>query len=339
MREAAYYEARDDGKAACLLCPHHCLIAPGKAGLCRVRVNRNGRLETANYGEITSAAVDPVEKKPLYQFYPGHLVLSLGTWGCNLQCRFCQNWEIAHGGARGSVFTPEQVVDEALAAKERYGNCIGLAFTYSEPSVWYEFVRDTAALAREKGLVNVLVTNGFLEEEPLKELLPFIDAMNIDVKAFTDEYYRRTCRGFLKPVLRTVELAAPHCHVELTTLLVTGLNDSPEEIDLLVDWVASVDHDIPLHFSRYFPNYRMDLPSTPVDTMRRAWETARAKLTYVYLGNMRDGDAEHTYCPGCGKAVIERVGFQVQAVHLTEENRCAFCGFPVRITGKARVND
>ncbi|MDI6710986.1 MAG: AmmeMemoRadiSam system radical SAM enzyme [Thermoanaerobacterales bacterium] len=335
VREAAYYEVREKGKVACLLCPNRCVIAPGKAGICRVRFNRDGRLEARNYGEVTSLAMDPIEKKPLYQFYPGHWILSLGTWGCNLHCRFCQNWEIAHGEPESVAVAPERVVDMALAERDRH--CIGLAFTYSEPSVWYEFVRDTAVLAREKGLVNVLVTNGFLEEEPLKELLPYVDAMNIDVKAFTDEYYRRTCRGFLKPVLRTVELAAPRCHVELTTLLVTGLNDSPEEITRLVDWVAGVDRNIPLHFSRYFPNYRLNLPATPPETMRRAWTIARERLSYVYLGNMRDGEAESTYCPQCGKAVIERDGYLVHAVHLTEDNRCAFCGFAVHVTGKARV--
>ncbi|MEW6726428.1 AmmeMemoRadiSam system radical SAM enzyme [Desulforudis sp. 1088] len=335
MRHAEFYEGRDDNKVSCLLCPNRCVIAPGKTGVCRVRRNVDGKLVAANYGMVTSFAMDPIEKKPLYQFYPGHWILSVGTMGCNLHCRFCQNWEIAHGEPHGTQVSPEQIVE--VAAEERSRHCVGVAFTYSEPSVWYEFVYDTAVLSREAGLKNVLVTNGYLEAEPLDKLLPYVDAMNIDVKAFTDDYYRKVCAGFLQPVKRTVETAAKRCHVELTTLLVTGLNDSPEEVEELVSWIASVDPDIPLHFSRYFPNYRMDLPPTPEKTMRRAWEIARSKLNYVYIGNMRDGKANDTYCPNCKETVIKREGYLVTDVNL-KGGECAFCGYALKIEGEARTN-
>ncbi|MBO8129504.1 MAG: AmmeMemoRadiSam system radical SAM enzyme [Peptococcaceae bacterium] len=337
MHKAAFFAQKEGGKVSCLLCPQKCIIEDQKRGVCRVRQNIGGELFTLNYGEITSYALDPIEKKPLYHFYPGHNIFSIGTFGCNLHCRFCQNWEIAHGDASTVKVTPGHLVSLAREAAEQHS--IGLAYTYSEPWVWYEFVYDTAVSAREAGLKNVLVTNGFIEEEPLKKLLPYIDAMNIDVKAFTDDFYRKLCTGRLDPVLRTVGLAAGRCHLEVTTLLVTGRNDDPSEIAQLVDWLASVDKDIPLHFSRYFPNYRMQEPGpTPVKTMQRAYDIAREKLTYVYLGNIRDEKGAHTYCPQCGKRVIKRNIYLIQEVFIDDNNRCRFCGFQLNIVGKARVN-
>ncbi|MEW5762954.1 MAG: AmmeMemoRadiSam system radical SAM enzyme [Bacillota bacterium] len=336
MREALFFTPRDDRKVACLLCPQRCVIAPGKTGVCRQRRNVDGTLYTLNYAAVSSAALDPVEKKPLYHFYPGHTIFSVGTVGCNLHCRFCQNWEIAHGDAPTTVITPEELVRLAREEAAR-GPCVGIAYTYNEPLIWYEYVHDAAVLARRAGLKNVLVTNGFVEEEPFAKLLPYIDAMNIDVKSFTDDYYRKICGGRLEPVLRTVERAVKYCHVELTTLVVTGLNDGPEEIGRLVDWIAGLDPAIPLHFSRYFPRYRMETPATPIATLRQARAIAQKKLHHVYLGNVDDPEAGHTYCPRCGQAVIERLGYLVRAVRL-EGNRCARCGEPLNIVGEARVN-
>ncbi|MEW5897774.1 MAG: AmmeMemoRadiSam system radical SAM enzyme [Bacillota bacterium] len=331
MREALFYEKKEDGRVFCRLCPRLCTIRPGHTGFCRVRQNQDGVLCALNYGRCTAAALDPIEKKPLYHFYPGSSIYSLGTLGCNLHCGFCQNWEIAHGDPHTFAITPREAVETALAYQNGRSDCVGIAYTYSEPFMWYEFVFDTARLAREKGLKNVLVTNGYINPEPLEEILPFIDALNIDVKGFRDEYYRRTCAGRLAPVRRTVELTHSRCHVELTTLLVPGLNDSPEEIGGLVDWVAGLNKEIPLHFSRYFPHYKMDLPPTPLETLRRAAGTAREKLRYVYVGNAPQLKMEDTFCPQCGLKLIERYAYTVKIAGLMDDNRCRRCGFTVRL--------
>jgi pyruvate formate lyase activating enzyme len=245
--------------------------------------------------------VDPIEKKPLYHFYPGWEILSLGTIGCNLHCSFCQNWTLSRSeGEQGmESIAPAELLQILRSRPVR--EQLGIAYTYNEPTVWYEFVLETSQLMVENGYKNVLVTNGLIKSKPLEELLPFIHALNIDVKAFREEFYRRYCKGRgLKEVLQTVEQALPRCHVELTYLIITSLNDSREEIDSFASWVASIDKEIPVHFSRYFPNYRMDLPPTPLETMRRAWETAKEKLSYVYLGNVMDQERSATSCPSCG---------------------------------------
>lgn len=332
MHEAFYYEKKEQNLTACRLCPKLCTIREGKSGFCRVRQNREGTLYATNYGKVTSYGLDPIEKKPLYHFYPGSFILSFGTVGCNLRCGFCQNWSIAHGDPRTTDLAPDQVVEMAQQQVDRGYPNVGIAYTYSEPFMWYEFVWDTARLAQKAGLKNVLVTNGYVSETPLREILPFIDAMNIDVKGFTDDYYRKNCVGRLEPVLRTVEIAHPECHVELTTLLVTGLNDSPEEIGRLVDWVASLDREIPLHFSRYFPNFEMDRPATPLETLRQAGDIAREKLSYVYIGNAPELDGHDTYCPECGKKVISRAGYSARSVGL-DGKKCRNCGKGIRIIG------
>lgn len=227
--------------------------------------------------------MDPIEKKPLYQFNPGRQILSAGSWGCNLRCAFCQNWEIAHGEPGVRRIEPDGLA--ALAAAQGANN-IGVAYTYSEPMVWYEYMKDTAAAVKNRGLKNVLVTNGYIEPGPLSELLPLVDAMNIDLKGFRDDYYGNICGGSLAPVLRTVESATKACHVEVTTLIVTGLNDKPAEIDELSQWLASVNPEIPLHLSRYFPRYKMELPPTPADTLVKLRDAARKHLRFVYIGNM-----------------------------------------------------
>ncbi|MCE5287495.1 MAG: AmmeMemoRadiSam system radical SAM enzyme [Pelosinus sp.] len=283
MRQALYYKQHGD-KVVCGLCPRECSIGEGQAGFCRVRQNKNNILYTMNYARCAAIALDPIEKKPLYHFYPGSLILSLGTWGCNFTCQFCQNWHLAQAQPETTELLPSQAVKEALKLKES-GN-IGLAYTYSEPSVWYEYIFDTAALAKAAGLKNVLVTNGYINEEPLYKLLPYIDAMNIDVKAFQNDFYREYCAGQLSAVKRTVELAARHCHVEITTLIIPGLNETSAEIGQLAKWLASIDPAMPLHLSRYFPQYKMNIPATSKETLIRAQEAAQKYLKYVYLGNV-----------------------------------------------------
>ncbi len=285
IKEAMYYDIIETDKVHCYLCPHNCIIKPGMLGACRARKNIGGRLYSLNYGKVTSVALDPIEKKPLYRFYPGSLILSAGTFGCNLKCSFCQNWTIAHEEADTRDITPSWLVEQAELLKDR-GN-IGIAYTYNEPSIWYEFVYETAGLAKKKGLANVLVTNGFISKQPLRELLPFIDAMNIDVKSYTNEFYKNICKANLENVKETVETAAGACHVEVTTLVIPGLNDSTEEIGEIARWLASISPEIPLHLSRFFPNYKMqDRPPTPKDTLYRARDEARKYLKHVYLGNI-----------------------------------------------------
>ena len=269
----------------CELCFHRCRLEEGQNGLCRARGNRGGQVVPLNYGRLTALALDPIEKKPLRRFHPGSMVLSVGSFGCNLDCPFCQNAGIAGAGEESATqfWSPELLAEEAVRLRSR-GN-IGVAYTYNEPLVGYEYVRDCAALIRQAGMYNVLVTNGTIESEPWKELLPLIDAVNIDLKGFCEGWYR-TLGGDLETVKRAIVLAAGACHVEVTTLIVPGENDGEEEMETLACWLASVGPDIPLHVSRFFPRHRMtDRPATPAETVYRLARIAQAYLRYVYTGN------------------------------------------------------
>jgi len=326
LREADYYEKLDGGVTHCLLCPQDCRVRPGKAGLCRVRENRDGTLYATKYGRCASYAMDPIEKKPLYHFYPGAYVFSLAAFGCNLRCRHCQNWELSQGDGEDVEMSPAQAVETALTWPDRGQSCIGLAYTYSEPLVWIEMVGDTARIAHERGLKNVLVTNGYVNEGPLRDLLPLIDAMNVDVKAFTNDFYQDVCSGRLDPVLAVVEIAhGAGCHVEVTNLLIPGLNDGPDEVERLVLWLSGVSPDIPLHFSRYFPNYKMTRSATPLATIRQAREIALGRLHHVYVGNAWEWGASETLCPFCGQALIRRNGYKADASGLNGR-ACRNCG-------------
>jgi pyruvate formate lyase activating enzyme len=294
-----------------------------------VRQNVGGTLRTLNYGQVSSAHLDPIEKKPLFHFHPGSLIYSLGTVGCNLACSFCQNWSISQEVVPTQSVRPEQVV---AAAREQRGN-IGIAYTYNEPFIWYEFVLDTARLAKGAGLSNVLVTNGYVNEEPLRELLPHIDAMNIDVKSVGETFYRELCRGRPEPPRRTAETAREAgCFVEVTNLVIPNWNDSEGDLQGLIDWVAGMGVDVPLHFSRYHPDYKLTEPATPTATLTKAREMALEKLRYVYLGNIWLPGGENTVCPGCSKVVVERSGFAVAQIAV-KDGRCQFCGEGIPIAG------
>lgn len=283
MKEALYYEKLGGGIVRCHLCPQECRIAPGARGGCGVRKNEAGTLCSEVYGRTTGISLDPIEKKPLYRFHPGEYILSLGTKGCNLHCAFCQNWHISQDPA----VPTEPVTAADVIARAKAAGSFGIAYTYNEPFIWYEFVLETARAAKKAGLANVLVTNGFVNLPPLEEMLPVIDAMNIDLKSFNDEFYRKVCGARLAPVLEVIKRSVRSCHVELTTLVIPTLNDSDDELTRLVDWIAeNAGREVPLHLSRYFPCYRMDLPPTPLETLRRAERIARAKLAHVYLGNV-----------------------------------------------------
>ena len=272
--------------AACPVCPHHCRLMDGQYGRCGARKNENGKIICDNYGKVTALALDPIEKKPLRHFFPGSMILSVGSYGCNLSCPFCQNHEISMARSENTgwrMMRPEELADLAEDCRGR-GN-IGVAFTYNEPLAGYEFVRDTACLVHERGMKNVLVTNGTAKLPVLEELLPYIDAMNIDLKGFTEEYYRKL-GGSLETVKEFIRRAAKECHVELTTLIVPGENDSAEEMEREAEWIASVDSEIVLHVTRFFPRYRMtDRKATDVEEVYRLRDAAGKYLKYVYTGN------------------------------------------------------
>lgn len=319
--ECRYYE-RTDGKLRCRLCPFNCVIAEGACGHCSVRCNEDGRLWARNYGRITAANLDPIEKKPLYHFHPGSLILSLGSFGCNLRCQFCQNWNISQGAPPSQLLLPTQAVQLAKDTL-REGN-IGIAYTYNEPLISFEYLMDTGQLVREAGMVNVLVTNGIVEPEPLEELLPLVDAMNVDIKGIRPDFYRRLCGGDGLAARRTVELAWGRCHVEVTNLIIPGENDSDEDLRDLFEWAASVSRRLPLHLSRYHPDYNMNNPPTPSATLRRAYDMARERLDFVYVGNIHMDGTTDTLCPACGVMAVKRSGYNARA--LTKDGRCSSCG-------------
>lgn len=315
----------DDKSVRCELCLHNCVIYENKTGACKARKNVGGVLYSLNYGEITSIALDPIEKKPLYHFYPGSSIISVGTWGCNFKCGFCQNWEISQQKPYYvKTITPRELIEVALNYIHE-GN-IGIAYTYSEPIVWYEFVYESSQLAKSKGLKNVLVTNGYINEEPLKELGKFIDAMNIDLKAYNNEFYRKVCGGDYENVLKTIKYCVENnIHVEVTTLVIPGENDDKNELEEEFRTLSEISKDIPLHLSRYHPAYKYSLPPTGIDKLVQLYELAKKYLNYVYLGNVWDEKYESTYCPNCGNIVIIRRGYNIKIENLDDEGRCKVC--------------
>ncbi len=326
--EARYYEKLENDRVRCLLCPQTCTIKPGRTGICRIRKNVDGLLIADGYGQVTSMAIDPIEKKPLYHFHPGKPILSIGNNGCNLRCLFCQNCEISQFTAPTREVSPEELVEIA----SRRGS-IGIAFTYAEPMIWIEYVCDCGKLAREKGLKNVLVTNGMINPEPLKELIDVIDAMNIDLKSMNPDFYRRLCGGYRDPVLVTIQTVhAAGIHIELANLLVTGENDSDEDIANLTDWVADLDPEIPVHFSRYFPYYKYDNPPTPMERLEAAYHIARRKLKWIYVGNIPHVEFNSTVCPTCGNVLIRRNRYTVDLPGI-EQRRCSVCAAELPIIG------
>ncbi len=333
MKKASFFTALEDKKVRCELCPHHCVLTEGKRGLCLTRRNIGGELFSLNYCRPVSSHIDPIEKKPLYHFYPGTSIYSCGPNGCTLKCVFCQN----HGIVTEILSTAELTAD-SFANEIIESNTVGVAYTYSEPYIWFETIMEVGERVKMKGLRNVMVTNGFMEPAPLNDLLRVIDAMNIDIKSIRPDFYRQMCKGELEPVLRTCERAKEKCHIEITNLIIPGRNDSSEEIRELTDYIASnLGKDTPLHFSRYFPRYKATYPATPVATLFKAWEIAREKLDYVYVGNVEAGDKADTFCPSCGKKLIKRWGYQIEYSDIAQKNKengriaCASCGFETNI--------
>lgn len=328
MKIAEFWRTTESGKIQCELCPHHCVIAEKKTGLCGIRRVENGRLLAVGYGLLSSMHNDPIEKKPLFHFHPGSAIFSIGGWGCNFACGFCQNWQISQAvNAQAQSFRPDAVVQAALDQ-----NAPGIAYTYNEPLINLEFVRDCAQLARAAGLFNVLVTNGFVEEKPAAELLPLVDALNIDIKSMDESFYKQQCRGALAPVLRFARQArAAGCHVEITSLLIPGLNDSEEQVGRVSAWMAeNLGRFTPLHLSAYHPEYKMDIPSTPPAVLERAFIRCKLDLAYVYMGNVLSSEGQATLCPQCAQELIARQGYAVRIVGIMN-HACLQCGRPVDV--------
>ncbi len=319
MKEALFYTQLKNQKVRCDLCPHNCVISPGNIGICRARKNIDGVLYAINYGETITISIDPMEKKPLYHFHPGKSILSIGPNSCNFSCKFCQNYQSSQLEVPTKTITPNKLVELC-----RSHNCNFVAFTYTEPTTWFEFILDSSKLLKESGIKTVMVTNGFINQEPLEELLPYIDAMNIDLKAFDENFYKNICNGTLQPVLETIKTAYKHCHIEITNLIITDENDSGKQINDLVDFVADVNPDIPLHFSRYYPTYKMENPPTSVSKLNLAKEIAEKKLNFGYLGNIVTD--RNTNCPNCDQVLISRdYPFKNEIV----DGKCPSCGHAI----------
>jgi pyruvate formate lyase activating enzyme len=322
---ALYWKKEPDGKIRCLLCPNDCVIAEGRHGICRVRFNLRGALDIPFYGRISSVAVDPIEKKPLYHFHPGSRILSVGFVGCSFRCKFCQNHRISQGtDAETELIEPEKLV--RLAERER---SFAIAYTYSEPLIHFEYVMDCARMARKHGIKNVLVSNGYIQPEPAEELIPLMDAANIDLKAADPEFYASETGGEMEAVKRFIGQAAGRMHLEVTTLVIPGKNDAPEQIDSSSRFLASLDPNIPFHLSCYYPQYKYDLPPTPPSTVKRLAETARKHLRFVYVGNA-GMEAANTVCPACGAVLVRRIGYSVSIGSLVD-GKCGGCGIEIPI--------
>jgi len=334
-KEASLYEKLKDNFVKCSVCPHRCTIRPGGKGICKTRVNKDGKLYSAIYGEVTSTAVDPIEKKPLFHFWPGSYSFSISAVGCSFKCSWCQNYHISQVEP-GDVFADQLEPEKIVELAKRYG-CKSISYTYNEPIIWHEYVLDTAKLAKKEGVLNVLVTNGYITPEALSEIIGFIDAANIDVKGFTEAFYREYCKAELKPVLdATEEMKKKGVHVETTTLIIPKLNDDPQQMTELSRWHAEkLGPDTPLHLSRFYPAYRFtNVPPTPAETIAKARDIAIGQgLRYVYVGNVPGDPSENTYCPSCKQLLIQRFGYDISQWNLTDDNHCNKCMNPIPVVG------
>lgn len=331
-QEASFWEKLPGDFVKCALCPWRCTIAPGQRGLCRARENRNGRLFALTYSRPCTINVDPIEKKPFFHFMPGSQAFSIASAGCNVGCKFCQNWQISKitpDESDAFYITPREMVDLAKRSGAKT-----IAYTYTEPTVYYEYMLDISSIAKSEGLKNVVVSCGFINPEPLKKLLKYVDAYKIDLKAFNEKYYEDIVGARLAPVLETIKtIRASGVHLEIVYLVVPTLNDNPEDIRKMCRWLLkNAGSDIPLHFTRFYPDYKLrDYPSTPVSTVEKLRDIAMSEgMKYVYAGNVPPGTAgENTYCPRCKKLLIGRIGFGIEENNI-KKGKCKFCGYLIR---------
>ena len=330
MKEAMFQEKIGEGKIKCGLCNQFCILKEGEPGKCGVRINKNGKLYSLVYGKLVAENVDPIEKKPFYHFLPGSISFSIATCGCNFFCKFCQNYEIAHPPKEGKIYMiverkPEEVVETAIS-----NGCSSISYTYTEPTVFFEFAYDTAKIAKEKGLKNNFVTNGYMSKEALKEISPYLDAANVDLKG-DEKFYREMCGSHQKPVIENIELMKKlGIWVEVTTLLIPEFNDSEKQIKEIAEIIKNIDVSIPWHISRFYPAFKMiDHYPTPVEKIKRAREIGfEVGLKYVYTGNIPGDEGENTYCPSCKRVLIRRYGYTILENNI-KEKKCVFCGEPI----------
>jgi pyruvate formate lyase activating enzyme len=327
LKEALFYNKLDNKVVQCQLCPRRCIISPARRGFCGVRENRDGVLYTLVFAKPVAIHIDPIEKKPLFHFLPGTTAYSIATAGCNLRCKFCQNWEI-------SQVRPEEIryfylEPQELVRKVKESGSLTIAYTYSEPTIFYEYMLETAKLARQEGIKNIMHSCGYINEEPLRQLCKYLDAANIDLKGFSNDFYHRLTEGTLEPVLQSLKILKEEgVHLEITNLIISGYNDDEELIRQMCLWIReNLGPDVPLHFSRAFPMHKLtSLIATPMQTLEKARDIAKESgLNYVYIGNVAGNPYESTYCPKCKEIVIKRIGYTILEVNL-EDGKCKFCG-------------
>jgi pyruvate formate lyase activating enzyme len=331
-KEAMLYEGGNDNKVKCYLCNHRCIIGSSKFGICGVRQNVEGKLYTLVYGEAIASHIDPIEKKPLYHFFPGSLSYSIATMGCNFKCGFCQNWQISQLSKRESVlFKEKELMPKEVVKQAKENKCLSISYTYTEPTIFFEYAYDTAKLAKREGIYNNFVTNGYMTKEALDTIQPYLDAANVDLKSFSEDYYRNICKANLQPILDSIRyMKELGIWVEVTTLIIPGENDSDSELSNIAKFIAQLGKDIPWHISRFHPDYQFSHhQATPIERLRRAKEIGKSYgLRYIYLGNVYEGF--NTYCYSCGELLVERGYFSSQECKI-EEGKCPFCGS--RISG------
>jgi pyruvate formate lyase activating enzyme len=326
IKEAILYD-KVSKALNCKICERRCIISQGKRGFCQMRENKEDKLYTLNYGAASSVAVDPIEKKPLFHFYPGSTVFSIGSVGCNFRCKHCQNWGISQAELE-NIPTSDLPPEDAIRLTKEHG-CKSIAWTYNEPTMWFEYTLDSAKIAKKEGIKTVYVTNGYMTEESFQEIKPYLDAANIDLKGMTDKFYKELCEARLQPVLdNIIRMHEAHIHIEVTNLMIPGYNDSDEDIEAIVKFmVDEVGVEVPIHFTRFFPQYQMrTLPPTEIKFLERAYEIAKtAGMKYVYIGNAPTVGGENTYCPECGEPVIKRDGFSVLNDQVLKNRACPKC--------------
>jgi len=328
MKEALFYKPLQENKVHCYLCPHNCKINPDNRGICKLRKNINGKLVSENYARICSAGFDPIEKKPLYHYMPGMIIFSVGSIGCNLQCKFCQNYEISQSSIDEFNYLQEQSAEDLIRIAQSREENAGIAYTYNEPTIWYEFMLDIARMAKDVELKNIMVTNGFISEEPLLKLFDVMDAFSVDLKAFNDVFYKKLTGARLDPVLKNLKLIREAGkHLEVTNLVITDENDDEHEFREMVGWIAEeLGEKTVFHISRYFPTYKLKNEPTSVKTLEKFYKIARKKLPYTYLGNVSSNPGQNTYCDKCHDEVISRHGYYVHVEKLRKNGTCKSCG-------------
>ena len=327
MKEAMFCKKLENERVECKLCAHFCQISNGKRGICKVRENREGILYSLVYGKAISSALDPIEKKPLYHFYPGSNTFSLATVGCNFRCLNCQNNSISQLPGERREITGEELSPQSIIFEAKRYNCGIIAYTYTEPTVFFEYAYDTSKLAQKEGMRNVFVTNGYISQEALRKINPYLDAANVDLKSFRKDFYKKVCGAELEPVLKTLRLMKKlGIWLEITTLIIPTLNDSHEELKQIAAFILTLGEETPWHLSRFYPTHKLRKPPpTPLETIHRVREIGlKAGLRYVYAGNVPGDEGENTYCYHCGKLLIRRYGYQIKELSLTED-RCKYC--------------